>query len=219
MPAPPQLAGPWKRSRAATATASLIFKKTSHAVASLFPGRNATFPRRKSAVGSMASRKHLVKSPLLPISSAVSSAAQEPTPAAVLALVGAGGAQIGINASEPLSLTLAASPVNLYGLSIPNAYLPFAQMCMSYLFTQQIPFADILGLFVGYAHYMLNRNLKPDSAIPPPPPKRSPGARTLGGAAGGGGGAKRRRPQARATTAQKKGGGDECGPEGCPLPQ
>lgn len=109
--------------------------------------------------------------------------------------------------------------MSLYGLNIPYQFLPYSQLVMSYLFTQQIPFADILGLFVGYAHYMLNRNLKPDSAIPPPPPKRSPGARTLGGAAGGGGGAKRRRPQARATTAQKKGGGDECGPEGCPLPQ
>jgi hypothetical protein len=35
--------------------------------------------------------------------------------------------------------------VNLYGLSIPCAYLPFAQLCMSYLFTQQIPWVDILG--------------------------------------------------------------------------
>ena len=39
-------------------------------------------------------------------------------------------------------------PVSLYGLSIPCQYLPFAQLCMSYLFTQQIPWLDILGALV-----------------------------------------------------------------------
>jgi len=55
--------------------------------------------------------------------------------------------------------------VNLYGLQIPCAYLPFAQLCMSYLFTQQIPWTDIVGALLGYLQYMINDNCKPDAAV------------------------------------------------------
>ena len=105
--------------------------------------------------------------------------------------------------------------ISLYGINIPYAaahfsaqfcaqcssarttlyryaYLPFAQLVMSYVFQQQVPFTDIAGLLVGYAHYHFNDNLKPDSARAPAPPAKK-GARA-GGAAGGGrrsGGARR----------------------------
>ena len=55
--------------------------------------------------------------------------------------------------------------VNMYGLTIPTMYLPFAQMCMSYLFTQQIPWQDIVGAIVGYINYYFNDNTKPDEYI------------------------------------------------------
>ena len=79
--------------------------------------------------------------------------------------------------------------VNMYGLQIPCAYLPFAQLCMSYFFTQQIPWQDILGAMVGYVEYMVNDNCKPDSVIykresflsTQPAVK---GAKTLGGTGG-----------------------------------
>jgi hypothetical protein len=76
------------------------------------------------------------------------------------------------------------------------AYLPFAQLVMSYVFQQQVPFTDIAGLLVGYAHYHFNDNLKPDSAMPAPPAKK--GARA-GGAAGGAT-KKKRRSKARMAT-------------------
>jgi membrane associated rhomboid family serine protease len=86
--------------------------------------------------------------------------------------------------------------ISLYGLNIPYAYLPFAQLVMSYVFQQQVPFTDIAGLLVGYAHYHFNDNLKPDSAMPAPPAKK--GARA-GGAAGGAT-KKKRRSKARMAT-------------------
>jgi len=79
--------------------------------------------------------------------------------------------------------------VSMYGLNIPLAYLPFAQLGMSYLFNQQqIPWVDIGGLFVGYFHYYMNDNLKPDSVVVTAPastgPARRPGGRTLGSGGG-----------------------------------
>jgi len=56
--------------------------------------------------------------------------------------------------------------VSMYGLNIPYQYLPLAQLAMSYLFTQAIPWVDIAGLFVGYSHYLWNDNLKPDAVLP-----------------------------------------------------
>ena len=81
----------------------------------------------------------------------------------------------------------------MYGLNIPYQYLPLAQLALSYLFTQQIPWVDIGGLFVGYAHYMWNDNLKPDSALPNEAKKRMAEAekkagRKLGSSRKGGGG-------------------------------
>lgn len=38
--------------------------------------------------------------------------------------------------------------MNMYGLNVPMAYMPFAQMCMSYFFSQQIPWNDIVGALV-----------------------------------------------------------------------
>ena len=64
---------------------------------------------------------------------------------------------------------------------------------MSYVFQQQVPFTDIAGLLVGYAHYHFNDNLKPDSAMPAPPAKK--GARAAGGAT-----KKKRRSKARMAT-------------------
>ena len=55
--------------------------------------------------------------------------------------------------------------MSLYMLTIPCSYFPFAQLCMSYLFTQQIPWIDILGALVGYLHYWMNDNMKPDAVI------------------------------------------------------
>jgi hypothetical protein len=78
----------------------------------------------------------------------------------------------------------------MYGLSIPYRYLPLAQLAMSYIFTQQIPWVDIGGLFVGYAHYLCSDNLKPASALPTQARDRMAAAdkkagRTLGSARGG----------------------------------
>jgi len=61
--------------------------------------------------------------------------------------------------------------MSLYGLKVPYPLLPFAQLAMSYLFTQQVPFQDIAGLFVGYMHYFMNDNLKPDDVVQVPPQK------------------------------------------------
>jgi hypothetical protein len=81
----------------------------------------------------------------------------------------------------------------MYGLSIPYRYLPLAQLAMSYIFTQQIPWVDIGGLFVGYAHYLWNDNLKPAEALPSEARERMAAAdkkagRKLGSARNGGGG-------------------------------
>mmetsp|Transcript_21335 Transcript_21335/g.36570 ORF Transcript_21335/g.36570 Transcript_21335/m.36570 type:complete len:354 (-) Transcript_21335:11-1072(-) len=54
---------------------------------------------------------------------------------------------------------------NMYGINIPFIYLPFAQMLLSYLFTQQIPWQDVVGALVGYVHYHINDNLKSDADI------------------------------------------------------
>ena len=55
--------------------------------------------------------------------------------------------------------------MSLYMITIPCSYFPFAQLCMSYLFTQQIPWQDILGALVGYLHYHINDNTKPDKVF------------------------------------------------------
>ena len=60
--------------------------------------------------------------------------------------------------------------------------LPFAQLAMSYLFTQNVPYQDMAGLLVGYLHYFMNDNLKPDDAVTLPPPKK--GGRAAKPAAG-----------------------------------
>lgn len=75
--------------------------------------------------------------------------------------------------------------ISMYGLKIPYQFLPLAQLVMSYMFTQQIPWPDIVGLFVGYINYYINDNLKPDAAVasslPTPAGDSSAGGRTLGG--------------------------------------
>ena len=114
-------------------------------------------------------------------------------------------------------------PVSLYGLSIPCQYLPFAQLCMSYLFTQQIPWNDILGAVVGYVHYYFNDNTKPDSVFykheraAAAAVASSKGGKKLGsggsakkgGGGGGGGGGPRKKGKAKiATYANMKSCGD-----------
>lgn len=54
---------------------------------------------------------------------------------------------------------------SMYGLAFPVVYLPFAQLTLSYLFTQQLPWPDIVGLVVGYFHYWINDNVKSDADI------------------------------------------------------
>lgn len=124
--------------------------------------------------------------------------------------------------------------VNMYGLNIPSSYLPFAQLCMSYLFTQQIPWMDILGALVGYVHYQINENTKPDSYIHAKQlasgeikaggAAERPGARTLGSSGGAGGSkklaaAKKGKKSALAKKAKSgsKPDGATCGPDGCSL--
>lgn len=119
--------------------------------------------------------------------------------------------------------------VNMYGLNIPTAYLPFAQMCMSYLFTQQIPWNDILGAIVGYINYYFNDNTKPDDVIyrrdnVAAQAVQASKAKKLGGGGGGltkktsgkskksGGGSKKAR--AGSDSAPQ---GATCGPNGCSL--
>lgn len=101
--------------------------------------------------------------------------------------------------------------MSLYGLRIPYQLLPISQLVMSYMFTQQIPWPDIVGLFVGYVNYYVNDQLKPDSAMVdklPVPSAGKPAGRTLGGSSGGkkGGGRK-----SRITTLSN---GADCGPGG-----
>ena len=51
--------------------------------------------------------------------------------------------------------------MSLYGLAIPYQYLPFAQLVMSYMFTQQIPWQDIVGAGVVRAMQLLAPRLHP----------------------------------------------------------
>uniref|UniRef100_A0A7S0LPC9 Derlin n=1 Tax=Coccolithus braarudii TaxID=221442 RepID=A0A7S0LPC9_9EUKA len=82
--------------------------------------------------------------------------------------------------------------VSMYGLKIPYQFFPLAQLALSYMFTQQIPWTDMAGLFVGYGLYQMNDNLKPDTAVAgklaAAAPATKPGARSIGGAKGGPGG-------------------------------
>ena len=96
--------------------------------------------------------------------------------------------------------------MSLYMITIPCSYFPFAQLCMSYLFTQQIPWQDIVGALIGYLHYHINDNAKPDSVFYKDEAELAQlkaatgGGRKVGDsssgssskAAGGGGGAKRK---------------------------
>jgi len=110
-----------------------------------------------------------------------------------------------------------ARSVSMYGMAIPYQYLPLAQLAMSYLFTQQVPWVDIAGLFVGYVHYLLNDNLKPDEAVPTLLKEKGRAADAkaarAAGAKGGGGGGKPgdRRRKARIVTV---GAGASCGAGG-----
>jgi hypothetical protein len=73
--------------------------------------------------------------------------------------------------------------VNMYGVQLPMGVMPIAQMLLSYLFTQQIPWMDIAGSLAGYLHYQIQDEVKPDAAYyQKHPGKRTPpGAKTLGG--------------------------------------
>ena len=75
--------------------------------------------------------------------------------------------------------------MSLYGLKIPYPLLPFAQLAMSYLFTQQVPYQDIAGLLVGYMHYFMNDNLKPDDAVQIPAAAKKGGRASAAGQAKG----------------------------------
>jgi len=105
--------------------------------------------------------------------------------------------------------------MNMYGLNIPMAYMPFAQMVMSYMFSQQIPWNDIVGALVGYAHYYVQDEAKPDSAVAHKmTPPKAPGARTLGSVAGGGGSKGKRKPARKSRIATFASTGADCGPGG-----
>lgn len=75
--------------------------------------------------------------------------------------------------------------MSLYGLKVPYPLLPFAQLAMSYLFTQQVPYQDIAGLLVGYLHYFMNDNLKPDDVVQLPPAPKKGGRASAPGATKG----------------------------------
>ena len=81
----------------------------------------------------------------------------------------------------------------------------------------QVPWVDIAGLFVGYVHYLLNDNLKPDEAVPTLLKEKGRAADAkaarAAGAKGGGGGGKPgdRRRKARIVTV---GAGASCGAGG-----
>ena len=95
--------------------------------------------------------------------------------------------------------------MSMYGLNIPMAYMPFAQMVMSYFFSQQIPWNDVVGAIVGYIHYYIQDEVKPDAVLAkradysPAGAKPAKTGRTLGGSGGG---------KAAAT---RKGGGTSAG--------
>jgi len=104
--------------------------------------------------------------------------------------------------------------INMYGLSIPYQFLPIAQLVLSYMFTQQIPWPDIVGLFVGYLNYHINDNLKPDAAVAaslpkPKAAKSGQAARTLGGGGGGDGKKSKSRLVNQRSSPQA-----DCGPSG-----
>jgi len=108
--------------------------------------------------------------------------------------------------------------INMYGLSIPYQFLPLAQLVLSYMFTQQIPWPDIVGLFVGYINYYINDELKPDAAVADSLPKAAGGAnkpkgRTLGG---GGGSSKSKGGSLNSRLATMKNAAEaaDCGPKG-----
>ena len=85
--------------------------------------------------------------------------------------------------------------MSLYGLAVPYPLLPFAQLAMSYLFTQQVPYQDMAGLLVGYLHYFVNDNLKPDDAVQLPPPAKTgrASASSVGGVGADGAARKKRK--------------------------
>lgn len=100
--------------------------------------------------------------------------------------------------------------INMYGLRIPYQFLPLAQLVMSYMFTQQIPWQDIVGLFVGYVNYYINDELKPDAAVatklPVPAGKQPATGRTLGGS-----GSPKKKTKSRLATLSDAA---SCGPSG-----
>ena len=118
-------------------------------------------------------------------------------------------------------------PMSLYMITIPCSYFPFAQLCMSYLFTQQIPWQDILGALVGYLHYMINDNMKPDSiihareALSLQAKGSSPGGGRKLGAGKAGSSSSKQKPSTRKASGSKKKAkkpaGATCGPDGCSL--
>jgi len=113
--------------------------------------------------------------------------------------------------------------MNMYGLNIPMAYMPFAQMVMSYLFSQQIPWNDLIGAIAGYVHYYLQDEVKPDAAVAKRQvasgggTKASKAGRTLGSTKSGSGangspGTKSRRKSRKASMATMADAA--CGPGG-----
>jgi len=82
--------------------------------------------------------------------------------------------------------------MNMYGFKFPYQFLPFAQLAMSYMFTQQIPWPDIGGLVVGYVHYHINDQLKPDEAIAAKTPSLAKSRPRAGGGSKSSGGSKRK---------------------------
>jgi membrane associated rhomboid family serine protease len=55
--------------------------------------------------------------------------------------------------------------VRMYGVTFPQAALPFAQLILTYIFTQKTPVQDIIGMIVGFIHYSINDNMKPDGVF------------------------------------------------------
>ncbi|KAL1511061.1 hypothetical protein AB1Y20_005885 [Prymnesium parvum] len=87
------------------------------------------------------------------------------------------------------------APFSFYGLKFAYQFLPIAQLVLSYLFSQQIPWQDMVGLVVGYLHYYINDEVKPDAALAKKlvkPGQQARSGRTLGGSGGGDDGKKRK---------------------------
>jgi hypothetical protein len=107
--------------------------------------------------------------------------------------------------------------MNMYGLTIPMVYMPFSQMVMSYLFSQQIPWNDIAGALVGYVHYYIQDEVKPDSAVVRPtidPKAAGPKPRKLGAASAGGGKPKPAKAGKRKPSRKVQQAAADCGPGG-----